>query len=302
VAQPLARQPCREWREWRFNDKSGCTIQGYSRSADRTFFYIRQLGIGLDAGGVRGRQPPLVFVTHCHKDHAVDIAYMAQRREGAQIYVPQSSVDSVEAFIKAELELNCQEAFDRSLMNYALGGVKHGDVIAGLGKKQRNWSVQVFKCHHAVECVGYAFSETRSKLKAEYNGMSGKEIGALRRQGIVVTEETTCGRFAYCGDTSIRVFESSPWLLELYPIIIVECTFLTAELEGVDLLERCERDGHICWTQLKDVVVAHPQTTFALIHFSLRYKVSDIHEFFERIADQYPNIVVMVGHHDEGER
>jgi hypothetical protein len=33
------------------------------------------------------------------------------------------------------------------------------------------------------------------------------------------------------------------------------------------IMERAERDGHIHWNRLQDVVLAHPTTTFVLIHF-----------------------------------
>lgn len=57
-------QRVRQWLTWPFNDKSGFVLEGYSRSTDSTFFYIRQLGIGLDAGVCRGLMPHAVFLTH----------------------------------------------------------------------------------------------------------------------------------------------------------------------------------------------------------------------------------------------
>ena len=39
--------------------------------------------------------------------------------------------------------------------------------------------------------------------------------------------------------------------------------------------------GHASWTQLRDTVECHPDTTFVLVHFSLRYKDREIREYFQ---------------------
>jgi hypothetical protein len=105
-------------------------------------------------------------------------------------------------------------------------------------------------------------------------------------------------------------------------------------------MERAERDGHIHWNSLQDIVLAHPDNTFVLIHFryesshqhsvlllvshccgpptepgsflrvaresSLRYKERTIHQFFDDLAtrEENPlpldNVVVFVGECNEG--
>jgi ribonuclease Z len=287
-ATPLARQPVRQYTRWHFNDGSGFTLTGYSRSTDRTGFHIRELGVGLDVGTTRGRRPPAVFVTHCHKDHVNDVAWVA-RRPGARIYVPAERVDAVRAFIKADAELDTCEPTE-----YHLHGVRAGDVLVCDGQLSQ-WSVRVFHCTHAVPCVGYAFDRTSHTLAPQYVGLPGADLQALRKGGVCVTQPVSRPRFAYVGDTSIRVFADNPWLLS-YPIVIVECTFLTAEHD-----DRCARDGHISWPQLQPFVAAHPATTFVLIHFSLRYSAASVREFFAQHAADLPNVVVNINGHDAGE-
>jgi len=48
-------------------------------------------------------------------------------------------------------------------------------------------------------------------------------------------------------------------------------------------------------------VLANPQTTFILIHFSLRYKEAEIHQFFDNLVNRaedplnLDNVVLFVG-------
>jgi ribonuclease Z len=117
--------------------------------------------------------------------------------------------------------------------------------------------------------VGYAFSERKKRLKSEYVGTPGRELGRLRKEGVEIEEETFVPLFVYLGDTSTKVYEAHPEIFD-YPTIITECTFLPDphESEGDEaILQRTERDGHIHWTQLQDIVLAHPANTFVLIHF-----------------------------------
>jgi ribonuclease Z len=166
--------------------------------------------------GVPCRRPENVFITHTHADHATDVLYMCLRPDGVSCYVPASATAAVQAYIRAGVELNNNAAFDESLCEYDLCGVRDGDMIRGLRGKRKDFVVRVFDCVHAVPCVGYAFSQTRKKLKQEYAALSGAEIGKLRRTGVDVTEEVAVPRFVYVGDTNVVVFKNQPWILE-YP-------------------------------------------------------------------------------------
>ena len=53
--------PERIWKTWKF-PRTGHTLTGYSRSADKTFFHIPEMQVGLDAGMCRGRYPFFLFI------------------------------------------------------------------------------------------------------------------------------------------------------------------------------------------------------------------------------------------------
>ena len=180
-------------------------------------------------------------------------------------------------------------------------GVHHKLPIKGVaagethkwGKKDK-FLVTVFDCIHKVPTVGYAFSEPRSKLKEEYQGKPGKELGQLRKEGVEISEIYIHKMFVYMGDTAATVFDINPWLFD-YPTIITECTFFKDEHE------RAERDGHTHWDSLMPHILAHPNVKFILIHFSLRYSVEEVNEFFADLANReenpidISNVTIVVG-------
>lgn len=115
--------------------------------------------------------------------------------------------------------------------------------------------------------------------------MAPKELGKLRKAGTAITEVVRKRVFAFLGDTSEAVFEPerNPDLL-LYPVIIVECTFLLPEHAG-----DAESRKHCHWLGLEPIIRAHPETTFVLIHFSLRYTDAEVVAFFEAMGEDRPN-------------
>jgi len=267
------------------------------------FFSIPELKIGLDAGGCRGRQPPYVFLTHSHTDHSCDIPYLYSRKEGATIYCPKENVDYLNNYIRSEIELNaCDKIKEELLPPSQLIPVDAGDnVHFGTKSNPNQYRVHVIKCIHAVPCVGYLFSEKLSKLKEQYKNLTGKDLGALRKEGVEISDEFYRPLFGYIGDSHYTVLENNPIIFE-YPVIIVECTFIDGET-----VDRANRDGHIHWTQLEPIVVSHPNNTFVLIHFSCRYKESEIHQFFDGLVvrEENPislhNVVIFMGDMGEGQ-
>jgi len=154
-------------------------------------------------------------------------------------------------------------------------GVRAGDELA-IDIPSLHWTVRVVQCDHRVPSVGYAIEEKRSKLKEEYHGLSGKEIAALKKSGVEITHLETTKQFVFMGDTTVRVFEDHPEVLE-YPLIFIECT-----LFGDSKLEQNARNTtHVHWNFLKPIVKANPQCLFMLIHFSLRWNEHQIEEYFD---------------------
>jgi len=119
---------------------------------------------------------------------------------------------------------------------------------------------------------------------------------------VEVSEPFNNPLFVYLGDTHIDIFKKYPEILN-YPTVIVECTFIHQE---PGIAERANRDGHIHWDNLSEVVIANKDVTFILIHFSCRYKETEIYEFFSGLMNRpdnplnLDNVIVFVGDYVAG--
>lgn len=144
---------------------------------------------------------------------------------------------------------------------------------------------------------------------------AGQRMGAMRRAGLVVDVDEAAPRVAYLCDTTVQVFgpceaccagrpeactfaqsERAPFgqrcmpsreaelqrrAILACPAVVVECTFLAAAgMSEAEAEAEAIMRGHVSWSQLRPVVMANPDTTFVLVHFSERYKDADVRDHF----------------------
>lgn len=167
-------------------------------------------------------------------------------------------------------------------------GVVHGDVVP-LGRL-KNMSATFFDCDHTVPSVGYVFHRTTHRLRPEYTGTAGADLGRLRKTGVAITASHATPMFAFLGDTTAGTLAADPpppWLCGGIPVVITECSFLWAEHEA-----QARRTKHTAWRDLEPVVRRWPRTVFVLTHFSMRYSEGEIASFFRDMDDPPANIVV----------
>ena len=288
VPAAIDRQPVRTFRAWKMKG-TNLTLTGYSRSRDKTFFFIPELKLALDGGYCRGRLANHLFLTHGHADHSCDIGYMCTHQEGMRIHCPEECARHISAYCKAFVELNANKRIaDEPDWHFEIDALKHGDAVhfgpQGKGKRRAQngdkYRATAFKCHHAVPCLGFAFEEKRRRRKPECQPRDLRshkaQLLALKKAGVELMEPYHLPLFVYVGDTSIDIFDTSPEILK-FPIIIIECTFLR---DADKSAEKLKSDGHINWTQLRPFVLKY-SSIFVLIHFSCRYKEHEIIAFFE---------------------
>lgn len=273
------------------------TVCGYSRAADKTAFYIKELDIMLDAGPQNYNKPAHIFITHTHGDHIASLPLtMITDTVIApfEIYAPLQAETHIRRYISALFEVNALLDMPISIEEnnkyfHYNGFDKPTKFRMSLNKT--DVEISVILCDHSLPTISYCFSVVRNKLKEEYLGLAGKEIAKLRKDGVEITSEVINPMLAYVCDTSIAVFSMHPELLS-YPVLFIECTFLYPN----------ERDNavetkHVHWEELCPIVIANPQVLFVLFHFSLRYKEEEIVEFFaaEQARIGIHNIKVWAG-------
>lgn len=285
------KKPITSWNKWKIG-KTGLSIVGYSRSADCTAFFIPELKWFLDAGGmaVSTHRPDVILLTHCHSDHSFNLPNLISSRHHTDIFCPNETKQFVTNYLNASQSLN-NNGDDFIEPDVNIQGVSVGDSIQ-LGKK-KEYLVRVIDCYHGVPCVGYMIFKKTKKLKAEFEGIPGKEIANLRKQGVEIQMDIEQPIFIFLGDTSIEIFENQSAFtlqLERFPVVFIECTALDNELTEEQAKER----GHIHWNSLIPYVENHPNTLFVLIHFSGRYKIAKLQQFQNDVSEKYPNVMLWI--------
>ena len=265
------------------------TLMGWSVAALRTNFYIKELGLMLDAG-LSGPRFTInhMLITHCHSDHIANLPfhlYSHKPQDKIKIYIPKGIETHIIAYIESAYLLSThtfpeEENIKREelhIYNYfEIISVQPGNNIP-IQIKKVNYGLEIFKCYHPVPCVGYGVYGVRKKLKEEYSKLSGKEIGELRKKGVDINYDYINKLFVYLGDTGKEIFENEEWkkIVE-YPTIIIECTFILEEEK-----EQAIKTHHIHWDDLEPIVDKFNKNSFILIHFSQRYDNSEIKQFFK---------------------
>ncbi len=267
------------------------TIVGRSRAGDATAFAIPELKWLFDCGAlVQTWKPRTIFLTHTHADH---IHYLFQFRDEERpptIYLPAVSVPFVEACSKAYQEMiDCASTDEnnKGKAEWILKATKPNEEIF-VSHGGHKFVVRTLSMDHRIPCLGYSIFRIQSRLKEEYKGLPGREIGQLKKSGVEITLSYEEPYLCFMGDTTAKVFDDYPEIPKQHSIIIVECSFVDEKST-----ERAETTKHMHWDDLKPVVAAHPETMFLLIHFSLKYSALSLRRFFrdQQLENVHPMLV-----------
>ena len=283
------------------------TIVGRSRAGDATAFAIPELKWLFDCGArVQTWKPRKIFLTHAHSDHVHFLMRFRDEDRPPTIYLPEASVPFVEACMKAYQEMidcasstpttNEEEEKEKTAtskrpikkVEYVLRATKPDEEIF-FSQGGHKFVMRTLNMDHRIPCLGYSIFKIQNRLKDEYRGLPGKEIGQLRKSGVEITTTKEESYLCFMGDTTAKVFQDYPEILNYHKILVVECSFID-EKSG----ERAKTTKHMHWDDLRPIVASHPETMFVLIHFSLKYSTLSLRLFFHRQQLLYDNIHPML--------
>ncbi len=268
-------------------------FRGYSKSSHRTGIEVIGLNILLDAGLDIQKSYQNIFISHQHLDHIIYIPQYIlntpkDQKEKVMIYVPPKGLKSIRNYITSALSVSFDHdkptEIIQNIFNYNVVPVSNDKMII-IKNGSEKYLVKIFNLNHTVESIAYGFYSEKNKIKDEYKDYNSKQIVELKQQNIQITNIVISPLFVFIGDTYHNIFTKDEFLT--FPTIIVECTYL---LEDEEILSK--QNKHICWSQLKPIILKNVHTQFILIHFSLKYTDDFIKNFFD--LENLPNVELLL--------
>ncbi len=247
---------------------AGFDVRGVSIAGIETCIELPGLDLAFDIGRcptsavARSR----LLISHPHMDHVGGIVYHANLRnlqsmKRATYYVPRECADEVRALF------DCFERLDGNPLGPDLVPIGPGDE-ADLGHDR---VVRPLRAAHRIHSQGYAIWSRRRKLLPEYRGRSSREIAALRRDGVDVTELREVPEVVYTGDTRAEMIDREP-VLRRARLLIIEVSFLDERVS----VKRSRQGGHLHLDELIERADLFENEAILVTHVSARYARDEI--------------------------
>ena len=246
------------------------TITGYSTALFSTWYFVREYGILFDCGDgattalmQKSRRIKHVFVSHADRDHLAGLLQFNQLngRDELTIYYPKDC-GSFPALAEFTSRFDPHTTGTRWVPLDRDQEVRiRQDVIV---RAVENSHVKT--ANDQVKSLSYFVDSVARKLKPEFVGLPGSEIGALRKErgNDAITHEVRTTPLAFSADTPIEL----DGRYNTVQTLIHEATFLTeAEIEP----DNPKRNKHSSLDQVMRMVAGSNIQRLILGHFSSRY-------------------------------
>ncbi len=237
------------------------TIRGVSVAGIYTSFQVPELGVLLDLGicprTFAGTHD--VFLSHVHGDHIGGLAAFLGMRDMlgmpvVRIHAPEEHMLDLDDLIRVTSRIH----------RYNPSNIRLVPMRAGLDVTLRkNVTVRPFRTWHSMPSLGYQFVLRKEKLRAEFAGLPGEEIGRRRKAGEQMTETTESLELAYATDTMSKVLETAPNLFQSR-VTILESTYVEADRTS----EHATKVGHMHLRDIAARKLDFKNEHLVLMHFS----------------------------------
>lgn len=251
------------------------TLRGASTALFSTWYVAEQWGVMFDCGDGasaalmhRARKVRHLFLSHADRDHIAGLLAFQQLYGGPRltIHYPEDS-GSFAALA------DFTRAFDPHIRGTTWEPISDGqrvDIGAGLSVLARENS-HIRGIKPGMRSLGYFVERSVRKLRPEYRGLPGSEIGDLRRQlgTDAVTDEKRSLALVYSGDTGVL----TDGRYDGAEVLIHEATFLDAR-DGSE--DDPKRFRHSALDDVLAMAAGSGIGHLVLGHFSGRYDAGQI--------------------------
>jgi ribonuclease Z len=247
------------------------TVRGLSLGGVYTALHVPELDVAFDCGVALRSAAGVgtLCLSHGHADHVGALnAFLGIRglqgvKAPLRVVMPAEIVDTLLVALRAMTELQ------RWPLDIHPVGVEPGDVVPLKG----DFWVRAVKSFHPVPSLAYQVVRRVQKLRAEFAGMPGAEIGARRRAGTAdeLFEAVEHAELAYATVTLVQVFDHAPELLAS-KVLVMETTFL-------DDRKSLEASRAGCHIHLDEVIARAGDFTtpnLVMMHISQLYQPADV--------------------------
>lgn len=201
------------------------SLLGYSVAGEETVVQVPEMSVCFDAGRAPqfSLNSDILCLTHGHMDHVAGVAYFLSQRyfqglKPATVLVPMELAGPVDDVLKAFRRIERQQT------PYRLVPMAAGEFYP----VRRDFGIRTFSTHHGQGSLGYSLISIREKLKPEYMGIEGHELGRMKREGVEIQYRIEVPLVTFMGDTSIGKCFENPDVVNAQTLI-TECTFFDAE-------------------------------------------------------------------------
>ena len=249
-------------------------LDALSVAGVETCIQLPEYRIAFDVGRAQDRVVSCerIFLTHGHMDHAAGLPYHAGMRSMRGMAPPTYVVPPGMAEPLAELFVAARRLDG--------GEFRHRVVPLAPGERFRlrpNCFVTAFATDHRIPSQGYIVWESRHKLRPEFQGRAGHELGALRAEGVTIEDTIEIPMVAFTGDTLVDVLHREPDV-QRAKLLILETTFVGPEPDVAAARSR----GHIHLDELPALADRLQNEAILLTHFSTRHSRETVLAEIER--------------------